>query len=348
MDEAALATANLTDVFKSDAFAYVDIDAAEYASQKVLLTIAYSQLAQAAGIDENTAGTMAADNVKGLLALVFVNAVLTNPQIGATAIDPMGKPRGLAWVHMGKRDLFTSRGSRYIVLKDTFDAYTAYKYATSMGESENVWGDDQQAFVEASLAAPETWKVLVSSVSLTSLIFDLRDKMDVPDAALRNRYYLNCDQWDGFPNRKRALLDKLAATGGGKVITVSGDIHASFASVEQGVTCLTTPAISSNSVKAGAKSVAIAAGFDENSAVYKYVVTEIDQSFVAGNPNIAFADSDRHGFLIVELDAEGAVATFHLTASGNITTDYGAKPTDLAAAFAQKAFRVTPGKIVPA
>jgi alkaline phosphatase D len=130
---------------------------------------------------------------------------------------------------------------------------------------------------------------------------------------------------------------------------VSGDIHASFASVEGGVSCLTTPAISSNSVKAGARSVALAAGFDEMSAIYRYVVTEIDQSFVAGNPGIAFSDTDRHGFLIVVLGADSALATFHLTESGNITTDYGARPpAELAGVFQEKAFRITPGMIVPA
>src|SRR5205823_3443764 len=145
---------------------------------------------------------------------------------------------GLGYIHMGKRDLFTSRGSRYIVLKDTFDAWTAYTYATTSGASENAYGTAQEAWFETTLGAPETWKVLVSSVSLTSLIFDLRDKTDIPDASLRNRYYLNADQWDGFPNQKRALLGKLAATAGGKAFTVAGDIHASFASVEEGVACL--------------------------------------------------------------------------------------------------------------
>src|SRR5262249_24444087 len=176
MTDADLAAANLTDVFKSDGFAYIDIDAPEYAGQKTVLGLAFQQLARDAGIDDATAASRAADNVKGLVSLVYVNAVLA--QLGSTPIDPTGKPRGVAWIHMGKRDLYTSRGARYIVIKDTFDAYTAFLYAKTGGTSENVWGTDQMAFVDAALAQPETWKVLVSSVSLTSLIFDLRDKMD--------------------------------------------------------------------------------------------------------------------------------------------------------------------------
>jgi alkaline phosphatase D len=343
MDSTALATAGLTDVFQSDTFAYVDIDSPDYATQKVLLKLAFQELATAAGLDDTTANDRAIANVKGPVALAYLNAVLA--QLGSAPVDPTDKPRGLAWLHMGKRDLYTSRGSRYIVIKDTFDAYSAYQYAMTSGESEDVWGAAQQTFVDTALAQPETWKVLVSSVSLTSMIFDLRDKTDIPDATLRNRYYLNCDQWDGFPNRKKAILQKLAASSGGKVFAVSGDIHASFASVEEGVPCLTTPAISSGSVGAEAAGVAKAAGFDDMSAVYRYVVTDIEQTLVAGNPGIAFTDSDKHGFLIVELSADGALATFHLTPSANVTTDYGAKPDELAGVFQQKALMVTPGKI---
>jgi len=46
--------------------------------------------------------------------------------------------------------------------------------------------------------------VLVSSVSLTSMQLDLRKKMDIEDATLQNRYYLNADQWDGVPRRQEA------------------------------------------------------------------------------------------------------------------------------------------------
>jgi alkaline phosphatase D len=347
MQAGDLVSAGIADSFASDTFAYVDIDADEFSSQKLVLKLAYYRLAMEAGLDQTTASARAEDAVKGPLALAYVNAVLTSPELAIAPIDPAGKPRGLAWVHMGKRDLFTIRGSRYIVLKDTFDAYAAFKYAATSGASENVFGDAQQAWIDTALTSPETWKVLVSSVSLTSLVFDLREKMDVPDPALRNRFNLNADQWDGFPNRRRELLAKMAATANGKAFAVSGDLHASLVSVEQGVGCLTTPAISSETVKEGASGVAKAAGFDESSAVYRYVVTDIDASFIAGNPGIAFSDAASHGFMVVEVHANEVFATFQLIASSQIATDYGARPNELAAQFYQKAFRLTPGKADP-
>jgi alkaline phosphatase D len=348
MDAAALASAGLDSVFSSDAFAYVNIDDPAFSSQKLTLRIAYTQLATAAGVDSTSAGERATAVVRGNLALAYVNAVLTNPAVGGMPIDPTGKPRGIAWVHMGKRDLFTRQGSRYVVIKETLDAYSAYKFGTTQGASENVYGDPQQAWLAETLAGPETWKVLVSSVSMTSLMVDLRDKTDVPDETLRNRYYLNADMWVGFPTRRQQLLDQLNAVAGAKAVVLSGDIHAAFASVERGVACLTTPAISSQSVKGGAAGVVTGAGFDPGSAVYKYTVDQIDQTFREANAGIAFTDCDSHGFLVVDLSAEEIVATFHLIPSANVETDYAARPADLAQKFVTKVFRVTPGSIVPA
>jgi alkaline phosphatase D len=346
MDAAAVAAAGLDTALSSDTFAYVNIDDVVYATQKTLLKVAYQQLAGNAGLDNMAAADRAAMVVKGPLALAYVNAVLG--AVGSMPIDPTGQPRGLAWVHMGKRDLFSRQGSRYVVIKDTLDAYAAYKFAATQGESENAFGDAQQGWLDQVLTMPETWKVVVSSVSMTSLMIDLRDKLDVPDATLRNRYYLNVDMWDGFPNRRAKLLDQLSKVAGGKALVISGDIHAAFASVESGVCCLTTPAISSQSIKGGAAGVAMSAGFDPTSAVYKYVVTQIDDTFKEANPGIAFSECDSHGFLVVELGPEEAIATFHLIPSQYAETDYAKRSNDLVSKFIQKKFRVTPGAIVPA
>jgi len=346
MDAAALAAAGLEATYSSDAYAYVDIDDPAFMSQKTLLNIAYRQLAIAAGLEAADVDARVAAVLKGPIAVAYVNAVLS--ALGATPLDPTGKPRGLAWVHMGKRDLFSRQGSRYVVIKDTLDAYAAYKFAATQGASENVFGDAQQAWLDEALAGPETWKILVSSVSMTSLMIDLRDKMDVTDATLRNRFYLNVDMWDGFPSRRKQLLDQLSKVAGGKAIVLSGDIHAAFASVEDGVACLTTPAISSQSVKGGAAGVAVGAGFDPTSAVYKYAVLQIDTTFQEANPGIAFSDCDSNGVLVVQLGAEEAIATFHLIPGVNAETDYASRPNDLAARFVQRRFRITPGSIVPA
>jgi len=346
MDAAALTAAGLTAAFSADTFAYVNIDDPAYASQKLLLGVAYQQLAAAAGLDSVAARTRAAAVIKGPLALAYVNSVLT--AIGSMPIDPADKPRGLAWVHMGKRDLFNRQGSRYVVIKEALDAYATYQYGATQGASENLLGDAQQAWLDETLAGHETWKVVVSSVSLTSMMIDARNKADITDPTLRNRFYLNVDQWDGFPNRRAKFLDQLSKVAGGKALVVSGDIHAAFASVEGGVGCLTTPAISSQTIKGGAAGVVISAGFDEASPVYKYAVLQIDSTFQEANPGIAFSDCDSHGFLVVAVGREKTFATFHLIQGAHAETDYGTRSTELSAKFVQRKLRVTPGAIGPA
>lgn len=345
MDEAAIAAAGLTAAFSNDAYAYVNIDDMEYKTQKLLLGVAYQQLAASAGLDSMQAGARGAAVIKGPLALAYVNAVLS--AVGGAPIDPVGKPRGLAWVHMGKRDLFNRQGSRYVVIKDSFDVYAAYKFAATQGASENVLGDAQQAWLDETLAGPETWKVVVSSVSMTSMMIDARNKPDITDPTLQNRFYLNVDQWDGFPIRRAKFLDQLSKVAGGKALVLSGDIHAAFASMENGVACLTTPGISSQTIKGGAAGVVTAAGFDPTSAVYKYAVLQIDSTFQEANPGIAFSDCDSHGFLVVELGADEAIASFHVILGHNAEIDYGSRSKDLTGKFVQKKFRVTPGAIVP-
>ncbi len=345
MTQDALTAAGIADAFASDTFAYVDIDLPDYGLAKTLLGVAYQQLAVAAGLDEAAAKARAADAVKGLLALAYVNAVLTNPAVGLAPIAATGLSRGLAWVHMGKRDLFSAPGSRYVVIKDALDAYAAYKYAATAGASEDVYGAAQSAWLDAALTAPETWKVLVSSVSMTSLVFDLRAKTDLPDPFLQTRFYLDADQWDGFPYRRRELLGKLAGVAGSKALVVAGDIHASFASVEEGVACLTGPAISSETIQAGAAQVTVAAGFDAASSIYRYVVTEIDATFKAGNPGMAFSNTDGHGFLVVEVRADDAIATFYALPSSEVKVDYAERSQDLVAKFTATRFRVVPGVI---
>ncbi|HEY3594589.1 MAG TPA: alkaline phosphatase D family protein, partial [Polyangiaceae bacterium] len=349
MDQDTLVAAQIDGAFTSDTFAYVDIDDPSYALHKIILIGAYQELATAAGLDATATQAFIDKWVKGNLALAYVNVVLEAAQL-VPPIDPAGKPRGLAWVHMGKQGLFSRQGSRYIVVKDALDAYAAYQFAATSGTSEDAYGDPQRTWLQGALAGSETWKVLVSSVSITSLIFDLRDKLDVTDPTLRNRYYLNADMWDGFPTRRRELLGMLANPPSGHGLVVCGDIHAAFASVEGGVPCLTSPAISSQSVKNGARTVAVAAGFDETSAVYRYVVTDIDGTFQAANPQIVFSDTDSNGFLVVELGgANGGTgtATFYLLASTETQNDYSSSPSDLTAKVLTKTLQLGPSSITP-
>jgi alkaline phosphatase D len=349
MDEGVLTAIGAAPAFTSDLFSYVDIDAQEYAQQKGALTQAYVALAMRAGLSQTEAAAKANTWVKGKLALAYVNQVLTGAGApAALLISPAGKPKGLAYVHMGKVDLFGIRGSRYVVVKDTFDLYAGYRYATSGRATENVLGTAQENWFKQQVQATNTWKVIVSSVSFTSLVWDLRTKTDIPDPTLRQRFYFNVDQWDGFPTKRKELLSSLKASNVNAVV-LSGDIHASYASVEEGIPSLTSPAISSGTVQELAGNAVLGAGYYQGSAIYRYVVAELDATLKAGNPNLVFSNSVQHGFTVVDVRADQVQATFHLIPSSEVNKDYSKRDdAELQGKFTTHAFRVQNGTITPA
>jgi alkaline phosphatase D len=344
MDAAALTLLGAAAALTSDLYAYVNIDAPEYAQQKGALQQVYQQLALQAGLGAESAAR-AVQQVKGNLALAYVNQVLA--KVGAAPISPTDKPRGLAYVHLGKTELFHQQGSRYVVVKQTFDLYSRYRYIQSQGASENVLGDAQEAWLRERVLADNTWKVVVSSVSLTSMVWDLTTVAEAPEN-LRTRFYFNADQWDGFPNKRTELLKYLRDNNVRNALFISGDIHASFASVEQEVPTLTTPAISSTAVKELAAGAVVAAGFPPTSAVYRRVVTEMDATLRASNPGIAFTDTDAHGFVVLEARADEALATFHLIPSAEVGTNHADNADALGAKFSHKDLRIRDGAITEA
>jgi alkaline phosphatase D len=340
MDDAALAELGVSAAFTSDLYAYVDIDAPELTQQKEALQQAYSQLALAAGLGAE-ASAKAVANVRGKLALAYVNQVLSS--FGAPPISPTGKPRGLAYVHMGKTELFNQIGSRYVVVKASYDLYSGWKYKKSLGASENALGTAQETWLREKVLATNTWKVVVSSVSLTSMIWDLSDLTDIP-ANLKTRFYFNADQWDGFPN-KRAELLKYLRDNKVNALFISGDIHSSHASVEGGIPTLTAPGISSASVKDLASGNVISAGYPATSSVYRRVVTEMEDTLRKSNSGLVFTNTDAHGLVVLEVGATDALATYHLIPSTEVKTDYAGQPDALAAKFTSKALRVSAGTI---
>jgi alkaline phosphatase D len=345
MDEAALAMVGAAAGFANDLFAYVDVDAPEYAQQKGALRQVYLALSLQAGLTQQEATAKADTWVRGKLALAYVNQVLTAAGAAALAISPAGKPRGLAYVHMGKLNLFDVRGTRNIVVKAPYDLYSGYRYATTAGASENVLGTAQETWLKDKLKATNTWKLIVSSVSLASLMLDLSNKTDIPDTSLRQRFYFTTDQWDGFPTKKRELLTYVK-THVNNAVFLSGDIHASFASLEEGVPTLTAPSISSSSIKEEAGTAVQGAGFAQGSAIYRYIAVETDQTLRAANPSMVFSESDRNGFLVVEARPTEVVATYHLVPSSEVHKDYTKRtPEELQRQFITHALRVQNGVI---
>jgi alkaline phosphatase D len=347
MDEPTLTALGAAPAFASDVFGYINVDAPEYATHKGALKQAYVALATQAGLTAQEASAKAEQWVKGNLALAYVNQVLTAAGASALVVSPTGKPRGMAFLHMGKLGLFDVRGTRQIVVKDTYDLYCQYHYQVTQKASENALGTAQETWLKEKVASANTWKLIVSSVSLSALVLDFRNKTDIPDTSLRQRFYFTTDQWDGFPTKKKELLSYMKANVP-NALFISGDIHASFASVEEGVPTLTAPSITSGSIKEEAGTAVKGVGYAPGSAIYRYIAVDTDKTLKEGNPNLAFTNTDSHGFVLLEVKATEAVASYHLIPATEVHKDYSTRsPSELQRQFIRQDLRVQNGTITP-
>ena len=344
----AAAPAGTYDALSQSLFAVINIDDAANASTKAALLAALPSAYVGVGLSAADASAKAAAVVKGKLAVVVVNSVLA--QLGLPALATDGLDKGIAFAQIGKQTLMDSIGSRYLVVKPLFDLYAGIKYAGSAKASENAWGDAQEAFIKQRLTTSDrSWKVLVSSVSFTSMTLDLRQKTALP-ALLRQQFYFDVDHWDGFPTKRREFYGFLTASNVKNTIFVCGDIHAGFvgkvnAGAGNDLAVITSPAISSGTLQ---QEIASAAAALNLGAAGAGLVAQLDAVLKDSNTEILTARTDQHGFAVVEVGATGAKATLHLIPAAEITNDYSSKAGDLAGKFTTADFNIAGGVITAA
>ncbi|HEY1905042.1 MAG TPA: alkaline phosphatase D family protein, partial [Myxococcaceae bacterium] len=307
--------------------------------------------AQQEGLSLNDAYAWAVRNIHGNLAVLVINQMLAaahQPPIPAT-----GLPRGLFYALIGKQSFFSQYGSRYVVVKSSYDLYTALLYAKTAKASENAFGTEQETFIVNKLTqSTATHKVLVSSVSLVSMQLNLTGIPGVP-AQFARAFYFDVDQWDGFPNKRAELLARLA--GVQNLIALSGDIHGTFAGNETASSpkfaLLTAPAISSQTVgeEVGAAVTTFSSdpAFQPGGAVYQALVQGLPQLFQAATGGaLKFVSTSEHGFLTVAIDADKARAAFTLIPATQVTVDYS-QSGDLQSHVRTVSFDVVGGQLTP-
>jgi alkaline phosphatase D len=321
----------------TETFGYVNIDEPSHAQRKAVLTGVLTQAYVQEGLSPTDASAKAQAVVQGNLSALVANGLLAryNEQVPASQrvelISTGGLDRGLAYIHLGKQGLFSSLGSRYFVIKDSFDLVSAVRYSATTKASENAWGDDQEAFVRSTLmGSTATWKVLASSVSFTPMVIDLRNNPLVP-SQLRTRFYLNVDQWDGFPNKKRELLDFLGTIP--NAVIVSGDIHASFVT-EHPVTGrtnkvveFTAPAISSESLQDLALNLVLGDPTLSQVPGITTLVASLADFLRGGAPGLLrYLSLNANGYAVLEAGPDALTAEYHLIDTKEVTTSYYGNP----------------------
>jgi alkaline phosphatase D len=322
---------------------YLDVDLPELVGLKSNLLGIAAAGAQQEGLSIADSYVWADQVIRGKLGVVVINQMLEAANQRLISAD--GLERGLFFALIGKQSFFSQYGSRYIVVKSSYDLYTALLYARTARASENAFGAEQEKFVVDTLTrSTRTHKVLVSSVSLVSMQLNLTGVPGVPPQFAR-AFYFDVDQWDGFPNKRAELLGRLA--GVQNLIALSGDIHGTFAGNEKvsspKFALLTAPAISSQTVgeEVGAAVTTFSPdpAFQPGGAVYEALVNGLPQLFQASTGGaLKFVDTSSHGFLTVAVDGSSARATFTLIPGSEVTVDYSRQP---AGALQEKVTTVT-------
>ena len=262
--------------------------------------------------------------VRGEVSATYINLLFQAAGLPAPFSEAQMAtfPHGVSYLFLGKRDLYGSTGSRYIVMHDAYRLLAGALYAASQGQSENALGADQEAWIWGALdASPATWNVLASSVSMAPMVLDLTnpaiDAMlppEMPDV-FRTRIMINADQWDGFPNKRSEITGRLASPG--NTVIISGDIHGSFVTDHGGVYEFTGPAISSetlNDMVLGAVSgdpiLGSVPGLDQlvaNLALLLHISAQNDD---VSPSDLAFVNSSTNGYAIMEAKSDELDATY--------------------------------------
>lgn len=278
-------------------------------------------------------------------------------------------PRGLAYRSMGKVSPLSDIGSRYFVVKDTFDVFAGWQYSADFQndpDRQTVYGTEQQTWLtEHFEAATASWKVLASSVSFTPIVVDLSqsspldaalDLANIPDR-FRWHFYLNVDHWDGFPDAKANLQNTLLNNG--RVVSIAGDIHASLLSSYTKDTTqwfdITGPSVSSEAL--GGFVQARAGDISPQLPLLLPFLEDLITSSAPSGSEIAYNNLYEHGMVIItvrenELDVRYHTLPESAMVGGEqvdlIAENHYDRPDLILGQFRETAFTVSNSGINPA
>jgi alkaline phosphatase D len=334
----AAEVAELLDQAPPDLVPYVDI--ASFADG------AYRQI-----LAENAdALAITAESLSGNFSAVWINSALST-LASESAPDPIDVtdpelPLGYAYHCLLKSQQFSRVGARYALAVRPFEALAKKRWLATEGQSENLMGEAQREwFLKTIHDSRRTFKIWGSEVCFQSRHIDLSPITAAPPE-LRTVISISAEDWDGFPNERRALLKELANAG--NVLILSGDLHCFFAGTpfvegdeDTRVVELTTSSVSSTTWKDG-----IAASLT-NGGMVPDAVTMLAQNIelfltdknTRANPHLAHLDLAHNGYSIVEVGPTDVTMTVRSLAPKYVVTPPAKLKGDLDDLFDRESFR---------
>jgi len=224
---------------------------------------------------------------------------------------------------VGKFTKNSSVGSRYFVFKNGFDNAEASKKPTLLGAPQKAW------LLDAVKKSKATWKLWANEVQMWQQVIDLSQIQGVP-SFLKTKFYVNCDQWDGYRGERKEILSAFAAAGVENLVVCTGDIHAFFAAELHpnfdapgakpvGVEFVTA-GISSASLKALVANLTASAPY--LAPIVNYVVDDADNTLKASNAHLRYSQANANGLSLVTVSATEVNVTFLALAGDVLKPDY--------------------------
>jgi alkaline phosphatase D len=322
---------------------YVDLDADAYGDYRAAL------LDNAAALD------ITAESLRGNFSAVWINAALAS--LGDAAlpaaidVEDASLERGFAYHCIGKSQQFSRIGSRYVVAITPFEALAQKLWQASRGKSEQLMGAEQRAwFLKTMQESTRTFKLWGSEIALQPRHIDLSGIPAAPDD-LRTQLSISAEDWDGFPNERRALLKELA--GAGNVVILSGDLHSFFAGTpyaaegdeDARVVELTTGSATSTT---WLDSIQESFSQDSNLPMSVQLLVQLVPGLLRDtdrrpNPHLAFQELESNGYSLIEVGPDDVLMTVRTIASKHVATPPGSLKGSLDDLFGRTRFRTRSG-----
>ncbi|TVR04095.1 MAG: alkaline phosphatase [Deltaproteobacteria bacterium] len=294
---------------------YIDLDAPENAPLRQLV----ADGAESGGYDPAHA--------RGLVSVTWLDDLAnrldpdgTSPDVPRVPEDGRDElPRGIAFHHFAKTAPYSSLGARDLVVEEPLLRYSAHLWEESQRTSEDMLGPEQEAwFIDTMRSSTARWKIWGNAYPLSAMAVDLRTVETAPPA-LAQRFLMTAEDWAGMPRRRHHVLAAIADVE--NVLVCTGDRHAFLAATphpdgdpDARVVEFVTGAVSSGTFgsivlsRAQSDPTLRSAGAPALALLLRDFLLNRD---VRANPHIAEGLMREHGFVMVELDADHAEATFH-------------------------------------
>lgn len=334
---------------------YVDLDEPAFADHARALERLLAAAYASAGMTAERAASVAARYSRGKTDAAILQSTLEAGRAslpeelrGLASIDASDPslPRGVSYALLGKSTLTGSLGARYLTVQRPYDLIQAYRTRIArQGAHDDALGEAQERWLAETLSASDaTWNVVGNSVCTTTLVLDLSPFAgSLPEGLPPERYYLNVDQWDGFPERRRALLEDVYRPA--NAVLIAGDIHAAYATdfgadaAGDRVLELTTPGVASAPFRELLFRTGNAVPAIRESGLLGPVLDALDPFLRRAFPPLQLTRSDVNGITVVRVDASELLVDFHLLPSEVVAESFYDRPGELAPRWERARFR---------